>query len=1257
MAGRQRLGRLVMGAVLLVLLGVSLGPAISPAAPLDQVCNPRPTVGVGVAFDSPGRLLVTMTANTNLNTPTNELSRLEFSSVTNAQIFIGLFAQQVPFSINLPPGSTSTQFILHQVTAGQASTVQAVVTDTCGAWPTLVGGGAQAFLPPPTPTATSLGAATSTVTATSLLTATRTPTSTLTPLGPSATPTRTPIGPSATPSTTTTITATTLVSNTPTLTPLVSNTPTLTATPTTTGTVTDTPTITLTPSITLTPTLTSTPTETTTPSVTPTETPTLTATVTDTPTATATATDTPTPTPTLTPTATNTQPPAPVPGPDSYSGYGNVAFAVSGVSNGVLGNDTTPIGTNLVASFGPTTGAETPAGSAGASAQGGILTVQADGTFTYNPPAGFHGPTDTFKYTVSNGGASAVGTAAITILDANPNGAGTNIVWFVDNSGSNGDGREFSPFSSIASFQAINDGVPNHAAAGDLVYVLAGSGPYTSSALTLLSDEQLLGQPINLATTLPTRPSPNGETDSLPSTGSTPTLANSATIVTLPASGSANVDSVNLSPSGGVAIGGTGPAVATVQNVAISTSSTGGGVSLTGLTAAGSFTFQNSAIGSTSAGSGTAVTINGGSGTILFANSPISQNGGRVLNVQNRTGGSVTFNGGSTLTGTGQTLDSIFLTSNTGTITFANTISLTTSSAKGFVASNSGTVDITGTAHTISATGGAGLDVTSTTTGAGGWTWSSVSSSISSGTSAGINLSGVTGAVTINGGAVALSGTASGTGFNLSGGGSNVADAGSISKTGSSGRVVDVQNRTGGTAAFSGNLTCTTGCSGLNVASNASGNPAVSFSGSTKTLSTGGSTAVTVSGNTGATIDFPNGGLEIDTTSGTGFSASGGGTVTVTTGANPNTINATTGPANTATGTALTVTGMTIGASDMTFRTIAAGTTTSGPTNGVVLTNTGSGGFTITGNGGVCSTISPTTCSGGTIQHTTSDGIFLNNTGPVAVSFLAVANNPHAGIEALNTGSGAMALNVGSATASSGGVFSTNGTSVDVENRSTGSMSFLVENGAFTLGATDSAPINLFQGSDGITLPAPNAGSTLTGKVVGNTITGANNQGTTGINVTNTDNGTTTLAITSNTITQIAERGINVQGGQGTDTVNATIQGNTVTLTDPNAAEGIFLDANSNSATGPSTMCAQIGSSTPSLKNSISDAVSPTIRVQNRFAGNTFQLPGYGGAATDTAAVAAYLQGNNNNIVGSPSASRGLSGPGFTGGAACPTPP
>ena len=66
------------------------------------------------------------------------------------------------------------------------------------------------------------------------------------------------------------------------------------------------------------------------------------------------------------------------------------------------------------------------------------------------------------------------------------------------------------------------------------------------------------------------------------------------------------------------------------------------------------------------------------------------------------------------------------------------------------------------------------------------------------------------------------------------------------------------------------------------------------FSGATKTLNTGATAAFSSTG-TAHTINFTNGGLDIDTTSGAGFSATGGGTVTVTTGAGDNTIDATSG--------------------------------------------------------------------------------------------------------------------------------------------------------------------------------------------------------------------------------------------------------------------------------------------------------------------------------------------------------------------------
>jgi hypothetical protein len=49
-------------------------------------------------------------------------------------------------------------------------------------------------------------------------------------------------------------------------------------------------------------------------------------------------------------------------------------------------------------------------------AQGGSVTLAADGTFTYTPAAGFSG-SDTFTYTVSDPtGRTATGTVTITVI-------------------------------------------------------------------------------------------------------------------------------------------------------------------------------------------------------------------------------------------------------------------------------------------------------------------------------------------------------------------------------------------------------------------------------------------------------------------------------------------------------------------------------------------------------------------------------------------------------------------------------------------------------------------------------------------------------------------------------------------------------------------------------------------------------------------------------------------------------------------------
>src|SRR5205085_11098282 len=67
----------------------------------------------------------------------------------------------------------------------------------------------------------------------------------------------------------------------------------------------------------------------------------------------------------------------------------------------------------------------------------------------------------------------------------------------------------------------------------------------------------------------------------------------------------------------------------------------------------------------------------------------------------------------------------------------------------------------------------------------------------------------------------------------------------------------------------------------------------ITFSGGTKSISTAAVAAVTLATNTGSTINFTNGGLQLTTTTASAFSATGGGAISVQSGAITHTLSTT----------------------------------------------------------------------------------------------------------------------------------------------------------------------------------------------------------------------------------------------------------------------------------------------------------------------------------------------------------------------------
>ena len=229
-------------------------------------------------------------------------------------------------------------------------------------------------------------------------------------------------------------------------------------------------------------------------------------------------------------------------------------------------------------------------------------------------------------------------------------------------------------------------------------------------------------------------------------------------------------------------------------------------------------------------------------------------------------------------------------------------------------------------------------------------------------------------------------------------------------------------------------------------------------------------------------------------------------------------------------------------------------------------------------------------------------------------------------------------------------------------------------NDQLSVSAGDNSQVSL--NANGNTLSSPNAADFVVVSLLGsafdngfvfnasidnNTITTGNGRTADAISVFNAGGGTMNIAITDNTIDYAGtQRAILVQAGQdGNGTNNVTITGNAIDIKLDGAGNAVAGILAQSAITGPgntSSLCADIGG-VGVLSNTFTHSLGGVIaagdiRVRQRNDG-TMRLPGYAGAATDTAAVIAYLAGRN--IVVSPSTATADS-TGFAGGAACTEP-
>jgi uncharacterized repeat protein (TIGR01451 family) len=384
---------------------------------------------------------------------------------------------------------------------------------------------------------------------------------------------------------------------------------------------------------------------------------------------------------------------------ETYNVVGNVRIQPN-AAQGVLANDINPnTGNNsgLTAS-GPTS-----------STQGGQVTINSDGSFSYNPPAGFTG-TDTFTYTVTSPNGTDTASVTLTV------GAAGAVIWFINSSAPvGGDGRLTNPFNCYTGTSAgaqtcFSDSAADEA--GDSIFLFSG-GHIGGNAL--LNNQKLIGQGASASLAALAGVTVEAYSDPLPATGgASPTITTAVAATNAVALGQGNVlRGFIVGNTTGAKIFGSGFGTLTVGNNAspdVILNGAGQALNLTNGTFVATSAFLSVATTSSNA---QGINLSSISGMVDFGGTTVSGSTTQGILVGTSTG-DVNFGNTSVSGGT----DGISLQNNSAGTRSFGTLSISNNSGVGFLhAVGGGNVNVTGAtlipAAAQTAPVGTGIDIQS----------------------------------------------------------------------------------------------------------------------------------------------------------------------------------------------------------------------------------------------------------------------------------------------------------------------------------------------------------------------------------------------------------------------------------------------------------------------------------------------------------------------------------------------------------------